>query len=55
MVPVGARSAETNGVTRLRVGELRVLYDVSEETVEVLAIVAKSVVNEWLEREGRKQ
>ena len=39
---------------RLRVGdEVRVFYDVSANTVEVLAIVPKSQAAEWLERYGR--
>jgi len=33
---------------RLRVGEVRVFYDVSGTTVEVLAIVAKSEAEAWL-------
>jgi len=33
---------------RLRVGEVRVFYDVSETIVEVLAIVAKSEAESWL-------
>ena len=33
---------------RLRVGEVRVFYDVSGTTVEVLAIVAKSEADSWL-------
>jgi mRNA interferase RelE/StbE len=33
---------------RLRVGELRVFYDVSDATVEVLAIVSKPEVEKWL-------
>jgi mRNA interferase RelE/StbE len=33
---------------RLRVGEIRVFYDVSDKTVEVLAIVAKSEADAWL-------
>jgi len=37
---------------RLRVGEIRVFYDVSEEVVEVLAIVAKSEAETWLTRFG---
>ena len=38
---------------RLRVGdEIRVFYDVTKDTVEVLAIVPKSEANEWLERYG---
>ena len=39
---------------RLRVGDIRVFYDVTETTVEVLAIVAKSQANERLERCGEK-
>ena len=35
---------------RLRVGEVRVFYDVSGTTVEVLAIVAKSEAATWLAR-----
>jgi mRNA-degrading endonuclease RelE of RelBE toxin-antitoxin system len=37
---------------RLRVGDIRVFYDVSAETVEVLAIVAKSEAHAWLTRFG---
>lgn len=37
---------------RLRVGDIRVFYDVAEDAVEVLAIVAKSGAAEWLERFG---
>jgi mRNA-degrading endonuclease RelE of RelBE toxin-antitoxin system len=38
---------------RLRVGdEIRVFYDVAENDVQVLAIVAKSDANEWLEKHG---
>lgn len=33
---------------RLRVGEVRVFYDISGATVEVLAIVAKSEAELWL-------
>jgi mRNA interferase RelE/StbE len=33
---------------RLRVGDVRVFYDVSNETVEVLAIVMKSEADQWL-------
>jgi mRNA-degrading endonuclease RelE of RelBE toxin-antitoxin system len=33
---------------RLRVGEIRVFYDVSGATVEILAIVSKSEAEEWL-------
>jgi mRNA-degrading endonuclease RelE of RelBE toxin-antitoxin system len=37
---------------RLRVGDIRVFYDVTDEAVEVLAIVAKGKAQEWLEEEG---
>jgi mRNA interferase RelE/StbE len=35
---------------RLRVGEVRVFYDISGTTVEVLAIVPKSEAESWLAR-----
>ena len=34
---------------RLRVGDIRVFYDVGESRVEVLAIVSKEGVGQWLE------
>jgi mRNA interferase RelE/StbE len=37
---------------RLRVDEVRVFYDVSGATVEVLAIVAKSEAESWLAQFG---
>ncbi len=37
---------------RLRVGEVRVFYDVHAKRVEILAIIPKSGVEEWLERAG---
>jgi mRNA interferase RelE/StbE len=37
---------------RLRVDDIRVFYDVSGSTVEVLAIVAKSEVDSWLAQFG---
>jgi mRNA interferase RelE/StbE len=37
---------------RLRVGEVRVFYDVSGTTVEILAIVTKSEAEGWLRRFG---
>ena len=37
---------------RLRVEEVRVFYDVSGSTVEVLAIVPKSGAESWLARYG---
>lgn len=33
---------------RLRVGEVRIFYDVTETTVEILAIVTKSEASSWL-------
>jgi len=37
---------------RLRVGDIRVFYDVTEAAVEILAIVAKAEAQAWLDREG---
>ena len=37
---------------RLRVDEVRVFYDVSGPTVEILAIVAKSEAESWLAQFG---
>ena len=37
---------------RLRVGEVRVFYDVREQTVEILAIIQKSEAATWLEQFG---
>src|SRR5215210_5884999 len=38
---------------RLRVGDdIRVFYDVTEEEVQVLAIVLKSEADDWLEKHG---
>ena len=39
---------------RLRVGEVRVFYDVRESTVEILAVVAKTKAAEWLKQEGTR-
>jgi mRNA interferase RelE/StbE len=38
---------------RLRVDEVRVFYDVAGDTVEVLAIVAKSEAEKWLAQFGK--
>lgn len=39
---------------RLRVGDdIRVFYDVTEDTVEVLAILPKSEARQWLQRYGK--
>ncbi len=40
---------------RLRVGEVRVFYDVTSGTVEVLAIIAKSEADAWLARFGNPE
>lgn len=37
---------------RLRVGEIRVFYDVTGQDVEVLAIVSKSQASAWLDEMG---
>jgi len=37
---------------RLRIGAVRVFYDISGATVEVLAIVAKSETASWLAKFG---
>ena len=38
---------------RLRVGDVRVFHDVDEDTVQVLAIVAKSEAEQWLRQFGK--
>ena len=37
---------------RLRVGEVRVFYDIVEQQVQVLAIIVKSEAEAWLRKEG---
>jgi mRNA-degrading endonuclease RelE of RelBE toxin-antitoxin system len=37
---------------RLRVGDIRVFYDVTNTNVQVLAVVPKSRAQEWLEKWG---
>jgi len=37
---------------RLRVGDIRVFYDVRNEAVEVLAIVSKNQAQAWLGKQG---
>ena len=37
---------------RLRAGEIRVFYEVTDSTVEILAIVAKSEAESWLAQFG---
>ena len=38
---------------RLRVGDIRVFYDVVEARVEILAILFKPLVDEWLREVGK--
>jgi len=40
---------------RLRVGDVRVFYDVRDVTVEILAVVPKAEAAAWLTREGRTE
>jgi mRNA interferase RelE/StbE len=40
---------------RLRVGDVRVFYDVSDGAVEVLAIVTKSEAESWLAQCGDRE
>lgn len=37
---------------RLRVGDIRVFYDVTESQVQILAIVTKAEAQAWLDQEG---
>lgn len=39
---------------RLRVGEIRIFYDVSGEDVVILAIMSKEKTIQWLEEPGEK-
>jgi mRNA-degrading endonuclease RelE of RelBE toxin-antitoxin system len=40
---------------RLRVGDIRIFYDVSDEVVEILAIVAKLEAESWLAQFGDRE
>jgi len=40
---------------RLRVGDIRVFYDVSDTTVAILAIVEKSEAESWLAQFGSRE
>ena len=40
---------------RLRIGDVRVFYDVSEKNVEVLAIVLKSEAATWLSKHAKSE
>ena len=37
---------------RLRIGDIRVFYDVEDETVQILAIIPKPKAARWLEHAG---
>ena len=37
---------------RLRVGEVRVFYDIAEQHVQVLAVVSKAQADAWLKEKG---
>jgi mRNA interferase RelE/StbE len=54
-----SRTKRLRGITRpqyrLRVGEVRVFYDISNSTVEILAIVPKSEADLWLARYASPQ
>jgi mRNA-degrading endonuclease RelE of RelBE toxin-antitoxin system len=39
---------------RLRIGDVRVFYDVHENGVEILAIVSKANATEWFEKAGER-
>ena len=40
---------------RLRIGDVRVFYDISEKNVEVLAVVLKSEAATWLAKHGKSE
>ena len=40
---------------RLRMGEMRIYYDIVQGTVEILAIIPKSEANAWLQEAGEKR
>jgi mRNA-degrading endonuclease RelE of RelBE toxin-antitoxin system len=41
---------------RLRIGsDIRVFYDVAEQSVQILAIVQKAVADEWLAKHGEHE
>jgi len=40
---------------RLRVDEIRIFYDIREQTVEILAIVSKNAAAAWLQRMGEPE
>ena len=40
---------------RLRVGDVRVFYDVTEKAVEVLAVISKAEAEQWLNTRGKPE
>ena len=40
---------------RLRIDDIRVFYDVTNATVEVLAIISKTQAAEWLQERGEEE
>jgi mRNA interferase RelE/StbE len=40
---------------RLRVGDIRIFYDVVEQNVEILAIIQKSRAEDWLRKYGEME
>ena len=54
-----SRIKQLRGLARpqylLRVDEIRIFYDVSAESVEVLAIIPKSEAAKWLEQFGKPE
>lgn len=53
-----SRIKKLHGVSRpqyrLRVGDIRVFYDVTEDRVEILAVITKAQAEAWLEKEGTR-
>ena len=39
---------------RLRIDDIRVFYDVEDESVQILAIIPKSKTSQWLEQAGEQ-
>ena len=54
--PTGTRIKRLRGLSqpqyRLRVGDIRVFYDVTETQVQALAIVTKAEAQSWLDEQG---
>ncbi len=40
---------------RLRVDDIRVFYDVTDSTVEILAIITKAQADAWLRNAGHRR